>query len=297
MPTLHAPLAYRKAGALPNRATPAQLPLFSLDEPADRVPEQFGPARVGVRETARILHDVSEYMAPLDYSLNPYVGCSFGCSYCYAVFFAPEEEQRENWGRWVDVKVNGIREIMRRRDLKGKKILMSSATDPYQPIERTIELTRGIVEALSEPDRQPVLRVQTRGPLVARDIDVFKRFENIRVNMSITTDSDEIRKRFEPSCASIDQRFEAIEQVKAAGIRIGISLSPLLPIEDIDKFADRLVALEPDSAFSSSFHISHGRFKGSTRTLGLELASEFGWTKLKVQEAVARLRERLPMLV
>jgi len=276
---------------------PDQLPLFSLEEPADRVPEQFGPAIVGVRETAKVLHDVSEYMAPLDYSLNPYVGCTFGCSYCYAVFFAPEEEQQENWGRWVDVKVNGIREIMKRRDLKGKKILMSSATDPYQPIERKIELTRGIVEALSEPIRQPILRVQTRSPLVARDIDLFKRFENIRVNMSITTDSDEIRKRFEPSCASIDQRFEALEQVKAAGIRIGVSLAPLLPIEDIDRFADRIAALNPDSAFASSFHISHGRFKGSTRSMGLDMASEYGWTRLKVHEAVARLRERLPMLV
>src|SRR5438045_2652031 len=107
----------RRCGASVRRTASGQLPLFSLDEPADRVSEQFGATVVGVRETAKILHDVSEYMAPLDYSLNPYVGCQFGCSYCYAVFFAPDEDQQENWGRWVDVKVNGIRDIMKRRNL------------------------------------------------------------------------------------------------------------------------------------------------------------------------------------
>lgn len=272
-----------------------QLSLFTLEEPADRVPEKIGLVHVGVRDRAKVLHNVSEYWDQFDYSLNPYVGCQFGCSYCYASFFVPDEEQKRDWGRWVDVKTNGIRELMKRRDLKGKRILMSTATDPYQPLEGKIELTRGIVEALSAEDRQPILRIQTRGPLVARDIDLFRRYHDIRVNMSVTTDSDAIRKKFEPSCASIDQRLDAITQVKAAGIPISIFLCPLLPIEDPVAFADRIARIGPDRVYASPFNISHGHFKGSTRSLALELAAEYGWTQVRVQETMEILARHLPI--
>jgi DNA repair photolyase len=207
----------------------------------------------------------------------------------------PDAEQQQDWGRWVDVKVNGIREILKRKDLKGKRILMSTATDPYQPLERRVELTRGIVEALAAPERQPVLRVQTRSPLVTRDIDLFLRFDDICVNMSVTTDSDVIRKRFEPSCASIEQRLEAIEKVKAAGIPISLFLSPLLPIEDPERFARRIAAIGPDRVYASPFNITDGHFKGSTRSIALELAHEYGWTREKVEQTMAVFRRLLPM--
>jgi DNA repair photolyase len=274
-------------------ASRPQLALFSLDEPADRVPERLGGAAVGVRENAKVLHDVSEYWDRFDYTLNPYVGCGFSCSYCYAAFFVPDEAQREAWGRWVDVKVSGVREILRRRDLKGKRILMSSATDPYQPLERKVELTRAILEALASPERQPALRVQTRGPLVTRDIDLFRRFEDICVNMSVTTDSDEVRKRFEPACASIDQRLDAIRRVKEEGIPISIFLAPLLPVADPVRFAERIAAIGPDHIFASPFNVTDGHFKGSTRSTALELADEYGWTRKRVDETLAVLRQRL----
>ena len=275
--------------------TGQQLSLFTLDEPADRVPNRIGLVKVGVRDRAKVLHDVSEYWERFDYSLNPYVGCQFGCSYCYASFFVPDEEQKRDWGTWVDVKTNGIRELLCRRDLKGKRILMSTATDPYQPLEAKVQLTRGIVEALSAEERQPSLRIQTRGPLVARDIDLFRRYRDIRVNMSVTTDSDAIRKRFEPSCASIDQRLEAISKVKAAGIPISIFLCPLLPLEDPAAFADRIAAIGPDRVYASPFNISHGHFKGSTRSQALDLAAEYGWTRQRVDEALEILGRRLPI--
>jgi len=273
-----------------------QLALFAIEEPADRVPERLGSASIGIRERARVLHDVSAYWDHFDYSLNPYVGCLFGCSYCYAAFFVPDEEQQRDWGHWVDVKANGIREVLKRRDLKGKRILMSSATDPYQPLERKVELTRGIVEALAAPERQPVLRVQTRGPLVTRDIDLFLRFDDIRVNMSVTTDSDRIRKRFEPACASIEQRLDATERVKAAGIPISIFLAPLLPVEDPERFARRIAAIGPDRVYASPFNITDGHFKGSTRSLALELANDYGWTRPKVEQTLDILRRHLPIV-
>ena len=272
-----------------------QLGLFALDEPLSRVPERIGVATIGIREKAKALNDTSDYLDS-DYSLNPYVGCGFGCSYCYAAFFVPDEDRKKEWGKWIDVKINSVREILRKRDLRGKKIFMSSATDPYQPLERRVQLTRGIVEALCDPARQPDLTVMTRSPIVTRDIDLFKQFEKIQVNMSITTDSDAIRKRFEPSCASIEQRIEAISEVKAAGIRIGIGLSPLLPLEDPEKFAKRIAAIEPDVYWASTFNISHGHFTGSTRSPALTLAREYDWNAIRCKEAIRVMSKYLPKL-
>ena len=163
------------------------------------------------------------------------------------------------------------------------------------PLERKVELTRGIVEALSASERQPVLRVQTRSPLVTRDIDLFKRFDDVRVNMSITTDSDAVRKRFEPSCASIEQRLVAIETVKAAGIPVSIFLAPLLPIEDPDRFARRIAAIGPDHVYASPFNVTDGHFKGSTRAIALQLAEDYGWTRARAEATIDLLRGRLPM--
>ena len=82
-------------------------------------------------------------MDAYDFTLNPYSGCSFGCTYCYAAFFSRDAEKRDAWGYWVNVKENAEALLKkRRRSLDGKRIYMSSVTDPYQPIERELKLTR-----------------------------------------------------------------------------------------------------------------------------------------------------------
>ncbi|MCY4618545.1 MAG: radical SAM protein, partial [Chloroflexi bacterium] len=94
------------------------------------------PPTVETYDAQQILTRGAGYLSDYDYSLNPYVGCAFGCSYCYAAFFAPFDKQ-ESWGDWVRVKQNAAAKLTRmRRSLEGKTIYMSSATDPYQPIER-----------------------------------------------------------------------------------------------------------------------------------------------------------------
>src|SRR5207253_1008036 len=101
-----------------------------------------------------------------------------------------DQEKKAAWGMWVEVKHNALHELAR-ADLKNKTIFMSSSTDPYQPLELQTQLTRSIVEFMSTPFRQPKLTVQTRSPIVARDLDIFARYETVRINMSITTDSEE----------------------------------------------------------------------------------------------------------
>ena len=171
--------------------------LFS-DIPDDK-PTSVGKSEVTYKNAASILTAAKGFMGTYDYTLNPYSGCSFGCTYCYAAFFSRTEEQRKNWGYWVQVKENALQLLVkfRTKSLRDKTIYMSSVTDPYQPIERELNLTRGLLKELID-FHQPRLVIQTRSPLVTRDIDLFKQFNVIQVNMTITTDSEKVRKVFEP---------------------------------------------------------------------------------------------------
>lgn len=268
-----------------------QLTLFDPN-PAPIRPAGFGRADVDYADAANILHRPAGRLAGLDFSLNPYQGCTFSCTYCYAAFFVADEERREQWGRWVRVKTNAVEKLRNSRlDLRAKTVLMSSATDPYQPIEQQLELTRALLPILAR--RGANLTVQTRSPIAARDIDLFQEFDRIRVNLSITTDSEEIRRQFEPQCASIERRLEAVAQIADAGIRTGIGVSPLLPLDDPAAFARRIIETGVSSVRINTFHEARGPFSAGTRQPALELARELGWTMAKRRRVEAELRFHL----
>jgi DNA repair photolyase len=197
------------------------------------------------------------------WTCNPYIGCPFGCIYCYAMFLPQNSRPHEDWGRWFQAKINAI-EVARRQAprVAGQTLYMSSVTDPYLPAERSLGLTRGILEELVP--YQPCLLIQTRGPLVMRDIDVLKRFRSVRVNMSIPTDSEEVRQVFEPKAPLLERRWQALAEVKAAGIPVGICVTPMLPIDDVETFAARLEAFRPDVLVTQDFHDSAGGFGANT---------------------------------
>ncbi|HEV7588025.1 MAG TPA: radical SAM protein [Longimicrobium sp.] len=269
-----------------------------LFEPATLpvIPASIGQAEVRSVSTKQILTPATGFMSAFDYTLNPYGGCTFGCSYCYAAFFAGSTERRERWGYWVDVKQNAVEQIRRSRGTYGKKIYMSSVTDPYQPIERELELTRGMLEVLAEPERQPRLVVQTRSPLVVRDADLLSRLAHVRVNMTITTDDEAVRKRFEPLCPSNERRIEALREMKGAGVRIGVCVTPMLPLRDPVTFARRLADLQADVYVAQPFKPSRGPFAASTRQIATDILQEFGWTESSYRRAFAELRRHLPHL-
>ncbi len=273
--------------------TPDSLGDSTLPISAD-FPDTIGPATIGFRPNSKVLSAAKGVIAGIyDYSLNPYIGCGFGCSYCFAANFVADERRRADWGKWVDIKIDAADQIAR-ADLRGKRIFMSSATDPYQPLEQRIKLTRRILEALIP--KQAALVVQTRSPLVARDIDLLAKFDQVRVNMSITTDSNETRKLFEPSCASIDRRFEALEQVAAAGIPIAVCISPMLPIDHPRRFAQRILALRPARVYSSFFHGGNRQFAAATRPEALRLLEPVGWNREGYLRTLRELCDYLPML-
>lgn len=255
-----------------------------FDPPPRPLPDAIGHAAVRAIESNQLLLPGKGRMDWCDYTLNPYRGCSFGCSYCYAAFFVADDAQRADWGNWVEVKIRAL-ETLGKKDLRGKRIFMSSATDPYQPLEAKLEFTRAIVSHLAE--QQAHLIVQTRSPIAARDADLFARFDKVRVNMSITTDDDEIRRRFEPQCASVERRLEAVEKLKAAGIRVAVSVCPMLPMKDPAAFARRLMEIGVHSAYASYFHTGDRAFAAGTRDRAWELAREMGWDEAAFERTKA----------
>ena len=265
-----------------------QLSLFDPN-PAPARPRTQGTADVIYADSSAILARPTGRLADLDFVINPYQGCTFACTYCYAAFFVAEEEQRERWGQWVRVKTNAIAKLRNsRQNLRGKTVLMSSATDPYQPIEARLELTRSLLPILAQ--RGAHLAVLSRSPLVTRDIDLFETFEHLNVTMSITTDSDEVRKRFEPQCASIDRRFEAISRLSREGFKTRINVSPLLPLNDAGAFAERILETGVSRVHINTFHEASGPFASGTRQPALEIAREMGWTEGRREQVLAELR-------
>ena len=246
-----------------------------------------GPASIGpthptyAKTSGPVLTKATGFMDAYDYTLNPYSGCTFGCTYCYAAFFSPQQDKRDAWGRWLTVKGNAVSKLRNMRtSLNGKLIYMSSVTDPYQPIERRLReekkegkkidgITHGVLEFLAEPRHRPKLVVQTRSPDVTRDIDLFQKIEEnggrVQVNMTVTTDDEDIRRTFEPSCPNNTVRLRAIAEVQAAGIQSCITMTPLLLIADPVQFADALLNTGVRRFIIQPFHFTRGKFVANTR--------------------------------
>lgn len=171
-------------------------------------------------------------IANFDYCINPYVGCGHGCRYCYASFMKRFTGHREPWGEFIDVKVNAPH-LLRKQLKRARRgvVALSTVTDPYQPIEKTYQLTRGCLKALL--DHQFPVNVLTRSPLCLRDIDLFKQFKNIEVGLSITTQDEGIRKIFEPHSPPIQSRVKTLRALRKEKIGTYAFIGPMLPLDPI----------------------------------------------------------------
>ncbi|MBB2480567.1 radical SAM protein [Bacillus sp. APMAM] len=180
-----------------------------------------------------ILNKGTGYLSGYTHSLNPYTGCSFGCSYCYVRQMPVSLFREGEWGEWVDVK-NGAADLLKKELHRAKNkgdvtIFMSSSTDPYQPIEYKEKVTRSLLEVMVQ-DPPDFLLVQTRSPLVRRDIDLFQQMgEKVRISMTIETDLESVRKHFTPGAPPVNARLKTLQMLKDAGIPTQATIAPVLP--------------------------------------------------------------------
>ena len=163
-----------------------------------------------------------------DYALNAYVGCQHNCAYCYAKFMRRFTGHQEPWGAFVDVKINAA-ELLQKEVKKKRKgrVWISGVCDAYQPLEKKYRLTGQCLTILVDAG-WPV-RVQTKSPLVLRDIDILKRATDAEVGFTITTAEERVRRVFEPGAPPIEKRVEALRALHAAGIPTFVMVAPMLP--------------------------------------------------------------------
>ena len=247
-------------------------------------PTHLGRASIEYKPARAILTKATGFMDAYDFTLNPYSGCAFGCTYCYAAFFSRASDsmtgaqRRDNWGRWVEVKENAVGLLERRRKpLDRMLIYMSSVTDPYQPIERKLRLTRGLLEILATRHR-PRLVVQTRSSDVVRDVDLFRRIVDsggrVQVNLTVTTDDEDVRRAFEPACPSNARRLDAARGLVEQGIETCVTMTPLLLVRDAERFADDLLATGVLKFIVQPFHFQRGKFVAGTRDAALDITAK-----------------------
>jgi DNA repair photolyase len=170
-----------------------------------------------------------------DQSINPYRGCEHGCIYCYArpyhAFLGLSS------GIDFETKIFAKHEAaeLLRAELANpayvpKPIALGAATDPYQPVERRLGITRAVLGVLADT-RHPV-GIVTKSAAVVRDIDVLQRLARdqlVRVQMSITTLDADLARAMEPRCSAPARRLDAMRQLSEAGISVGVNVAPVIP--------------------------------------------------------------------
>jgi len=243
--------------------------------------------KMEIREiiSKNILTEAKGYLdVGFTHSLNPYSGCAFSCLYCYVREMPIQRFREVPWGQWLDIKTNAVenyrKEIMKlRKKEKPVNIFMSSATDPYQPIERKAEITRGILEEMIEnpPD---FLQIQTRSPLVTRDIDLLVKLKEkckVLLSMTMETDREDVKQIFAPYAPGIKLRIKALNEVHDAGIATQASISPVLPFTP--EFPKALVGIV-DHIWIDTLSIGDGAMGKRSERLGMpNLFKQHGLTR------------------
>jgi DNA repair photolyase len=229
---------------------------------------QPGAIRTAIARS--ILSKTSGFIAEAGFthSLTPARNCTFACTYCYVptmrVQGGLQPEDWRRWGQFTTIKSNAA-ELLKREARASQRIYCSPLVDPYQPAEAEARLMPGILDALIErPPRVFVL--QTRGPLVLRDAAKLRELAKrttVRVSFSITTNREEIRKLYEPLCATVAERVDAIRALGEAGIETYATLAPLLPC-DPEELARMAMEATGRDLIGDPLHVRSVKPRGAT---------------------------------
>ncbi|MGB7744344.1 MAG: radical SAM protein [Terracidiphilus sp.] len=171
---------------------------------------------------------------PFTHAINPYRGCEFGCRYCYARYthefleMGPAEFERK-----IYFKQNGawLLEQELKRLKPGTEIALGTATDPYQPLERKLNITRSLLEVFARSGGFR-LGIVTKSALVTRDLALLQavaKVNHLSVNITVTTLDRRLARILEPRAPRPDLRIKALAELRQAGIRAGVMCSPLMP--------------------------------------------------------------------
>jgi DNA repair photolyase len=233
---------------LPDPAKPRLVGIARLAAEGDSIREGHDVEYFTLLSKSLLNKCVSGRQMPFTWTINPYRGCEFGCKYCYARYTHEFMEMRDgmDFEKKIYVKQHaaGLLRNELRKVKSGESIALGTATDPYQPAEKRYEVTRAILEEFAR-HRGYELGIVTKSNLVARDIDLLKgvaEHNRVSVHVTITTLNTELARTLEPRAPRPDLRLAAVRALSDAGIRVGLSASPVLPgITDSPKDLEALV--------------------------------------------------------
>ena len=221
-------------------------------------------------EAKSVLTRTSGFIAEAGFthSLTPARNCTFACTYCYVptmgIYGGLQPDDWRRWGQFTTFKSNAA-ELLEKQ-LRGSQVIYCSPlVDPYQPAEEAEQLMPRILEqVLVRPPKVFVL--QTRGPLILRDLDLLKKVSArtaLRVSFSLTTNCEDVRRLYEPHCASLRDRLAAIRALRAAGIRTFAALAPLLPC-DPEELARLAMEATTENIIGDPLHVRAVKRQGAT---------------------------------
>ena len=237
--------------------------MSSLPLLPDSGPRLVGIARLASHgETVRQGHEVEYFTLPVrsllnrstgsrmpfTWTINPYRGCEFACKYCYARYTHEFMEMRDGVAFEQKIYAKQHAAGLLRQELRavkpGEEIAIGTATDPYQPIERKLEITRAILQEFARRSRLE-MGIVTKSALVVRDIDLLQEISqnnHISVSITVTTMDADLARILEPRAPRPDLRLEALKKLRAAGVRAGVICAPVLPgITDSPKQLESVV--------------------------------------------------------
>lgn len=247
----------------PNRFLPIAVEREEWSDPDDP-----GPRTRFLRDSSRsILARNDSPDVGFNVSVNPYRGCEVGCSYCYA---RPTHEYLGfsaglDWETRIVVKEDApelLREELASPAWKPQVIAMSGVTDPYQPVERRLRITRRCLQVLAE-FRNPVA-VITKRDTVTRDIDLLAElasFDAAAASLSVTSLDRELQRAMEPRASTPERRLEAIRRLSEAGIPTGVMVAPVIPglnDHEIPAILERAAAAGAERAAFVMLRLPHG---------------------------------------
>lgn len=195
-----------------------------------------------------------------DYVINPYVGCTHACKYCYASFMKRFTGHTEEWGTFLDVK-RCMKPISGKK-LTGKAVFLSSVTDPYNAAEKKFELTRDILTQLKEIDC--TLYISTKSSLILRDLDLLKEQKNLTVAVSLNTLNESFRRAMDRG-SSVEERLNTLKTLHENGIFTVLFMSPIFP--GITDFRE---LVEASNSFVDEYWFENLNLRGEYRSTILE---------------------------
>lgn len=191
-----------------------------------------------------------------DYVINPYVGCPHRCAYCYASYMDNFDPHPDAWGSYVDVRLSD--EPLPEDKLTGKRVFLSSVTDPYNPLEAEYRRTRSLLEELARIECS--VEITTKINLVLRDIDVLKEMHDVVVNFSLNTLDENFRYAMD-NASSVAARLNALKTLHEEGIGTGIFVAPMFP-----EITDPVAIVDATKDFVDQYMFEDLQLRGTYRT-------------------------------